>query len=113
MIAINGTELPSPTTYKVYIQDLSKGERNVNGLLLLERIATKRKIDLSWKMLTQAQFSAILNLVSGVFFTATYADPQDGTRTGTFYAGDRNIPALMVKNGIVQYSDLTFSIVER
>lgn len=67
MISINGTTLPSTTTYKVSIQDLSKGERNVNGLLLLERIATKRKIDLGWKMLTQAQFATILTLVSAVF----------------------------------------------
>ncbi|MEK4239060.1 DUF6711 family protein [Paenibacillus sp. FSL H7-0714] len=113
MIAINGTPLPSPTSYKVSIQDLSKGERNVNGLLLLERIATKRKIDLSWKMLTQAQFSAILSLVSGVFFQVEYQDPQTGVRTGTFYCGDRTAPALSFVKGVVQYSEVSFSIIER
>jgi hypothetical protein len=113
MISINGTTLPSPTTYKVSIQDLSKGERNVNGLLLLERIATKRKIDLGWKMLTQAQFSTILNLVSTVFFEVEYQDPQAGRKTGTFYAGDRSAPALFYTNGVVQYSEVTFSIIER
>lgn len=113
MISINGTPLPSPTQYDVSIQDLSKGERNVNGLLLLERIATKRKIDLSWKMLTQAQFSLILNLVSDVFFSVAYQDPQDGSRTGTFYCGDRKAPAMNYVNGIVQYREVGFSIIER
>ncbi|HEY4429562.1 MAG TPA: DUF6711 family protein [Paenibacillus sp.] len=113
MISVNGVLLPSPTQYVVSIQDLSKGERNVNGLLLLERIATKRKIDLGWKMLTEAQFANILNLVSGVFFQVAYKDPQTGDRTGTFYSGDRKAPALFVKNGVVQYSEVSFSIIER
>ncbi|CQR51486.1 DUF6711 family protein [Paenibacillus riograndensis] len=114
MISINGVTLPSPTKYQVYIQDLSKGERNVNGLLLLERIATKRKIDLSWKMLSPSQYATILRLVSPVFFNVQYQDPEDATtRSGTFYAGDRSIGALNYTNGIVQYNELSFSIIER
>lgn len=114
LITIGGVVIPTPSDYSVGIQDISKAERNANGTMIIERIATKRKIELSWKLLSKEQLNQILNLVSPVFFQVTYVDPQvGGTKTGTFYAGDRNCGVLDFKNGIPRYRDIKFNLVER
>ena len=113
MIKINGVELPTPSDYIVGIQDLSKAERNANGTMIIERIATKRKIELAWKHLSKEQLSQLFNLVSPVFFTVEYIDPQDnGFKTGTFYAGDRSVGVLDYRSGNIRWKDIKFNLVE-
>lgn len=113
MIKINGVVLPTPSDYNPGIQDISKAERNARGTMIIERIATKRKIELAWKYLSQEELSLILNLISPVFFTVEYIDPKDGRITGTFYVGDRNVGALDYINGIIRWKDIKFSLIER
>lgn len=114
LIEIDGVALPTPTDFIVGIQDLSKSERNANGTMIMERIATKRKIDLSWSYLTRDELSQLLELVSGVFFSVTYMDPQiNAMTTGTFYCGDRNIGMLDFRNGVPRYKDVKFPLIER
>lgn len=114
MIKIDGITIPTPSDYTVGIMDLSKAERNARGTLILERIATKRKIELSWNYLDKDKLSQLLNLVSPVFFQVEYIDPQDNRRkTGTFYAGDRKVGALDYRNGVIRYKDIKFNIIER
>ncbi len=114
MIKINGVELPTPSDYSVGIQDISKAERNANGTMIIERVATKRKLDLSWKHLEKSELSKVLNLVSPIFFQVEYIDPQDDRRKiGTFYAGDRSAGALDFIDGNIRYKDIKFNLVER
>lgn len=114
MIKINGTTIPTPATYQVNLQDLSKSERNANGNLIIERIATKRKIEMSWNYLSQGDLAGVLQAISGVFFTVEYIDPQDGAlKTGTFYAGDKKAGALDYQDGVIRWKDSGFSINER
>ena len=47
MIKINGVAMPAPSEYSVSIMDISKAERNAAGTMIIERIATKRKIELN------------------------------------------------------------------
>lgn len=51
MVKINDIEIPTPSGYQVGIMDISKAERNTAGTMLIERIATKRKIELMWNYL--------------------------------------------------------------
>jgi len=114
MIKINGVELPAPTTYKIGIMDISKAERNAAGTMVLDVIATKRKIEMSWKFLTNEQIKTLLQLVSDTFFDVEYLDPvTDALKTGTFYKGDRNLDAVSVVNGNIIYKDIKFNIIER
>jgi len=114
LIKINGVEIPTPSEFSVGIQDISKAERNAAGTMVIERIATKRKIELSWKYLSKEELSQILTAVSPVFFTVEYPDPQTGTnRIGTFYCGDRSCSMLDFKNGIPRYKDVSFNLIER
>lgn len=114
MIKINGITIPTPSDYKLSIQDISKAERNANGDMIIERIATKRKLELSWVHLSQEELQQLLQLVAPIFFTVSYPDPQDGTtRTGTFYCGDRSTGALDYRNGQIRWRDIKFNLVER
>ncbi|CEG26015.1 DUF6711 family protein [Bacillus sp. B-jedd] len=114
LISISGVNLPTPSEYDVGIMDLSKAERNAKGTMIIERIATKRKIELGWSFLTGDEYSRILNLVDPVFFPVTYFDPKaNGMRTGTFYAGDRQAPMMIFKNGKADWKDIQFSLIEK
>lgn len=114
MIKVNGVELPTPSDYTVGIQDISKAERNARGTMIIERIATKRKLELAWKYLTKDQLQQVLNAVSPVFFTVEYPDPQTGARrSGSFYAGDRTVGAMDYIDGNIRWKDIKFNVVER
>lgn len=114
MIKIDGVQIPTPSDYLVGIQDVSKAERNARGTMIIERIATKRKLEFSWKSLSKAQLQQLLNAVSPVFFVVEYPDPQTGQiETGTFYAGDRSVGALRYVDGEVRWIDCKFNVIER
>ena len=114
MIKINGVAIPAPTDFQVGIQDLSKAERNARGTMIIERIATKIKIEFEWIYLTKAEYQQLLNLVSPVFFTVEYPDPRTGSqRTGTFYVGDRTIGGLDFSKGEMRWKDCKFNVIER
>lgn len=113
-IKINGVELLAPSSFTVNIQDLSNAERNANGTIIIERIATKRTLNYSRDLLTAQEMSTILKQISPVFFSAEYFDPEDNAfKTGTFYCGDRKAPMMVFKNGVPYYKSLSFTLVER
>lgn len=115
MITVDGSAIPTPSDYQVGVMDLSKAERNAKGEIIIERIATKRKIEVSWKYLSQGDLANLLSKVStNIFFTVEYPDPLTGAlRTGTFYVGDRNTSMLDFKNGVPRWKEIKFNFVER
>jgi hypothetical protein len=115
MIKINGIQVPkTPSKYSTGIMDLSRARRDGTGAIVINRIATKRKIELTWKHLTGEELSNLLTLVSPVFFTVEYIDPQtNSVKTGTFYCGDRTVGAFTYKNGIIRWKDIRFNLIER
>lgn len=114
MLKINGVAIATPKTYEVTVQDLDgETNRNADGGLIRDRIAVKRKINLEWPPLTQAEISTLLTAVSGVFFTVTFPDPQLGMVTKTMYVGDRTSPAYQFKNGEVKWSGLKMNFIEK
>ena len=94
-IRINGATVKAPKSYKFSIMDLDgKTERTASGKMKRDRIATKRKLELEWGHLSDAEVSAILQAVTPVFFSVTYPDALTGNQqTRTFYVGDRTSPA--------------------
>ncbi len=114
MLKINGTLIPTPSDYGVGIMDISKAERNAAGTMIIERIATKRKIEVVYKYLSQSELSTLLAAVATVSFTLEYRDPQTGTaKTGSFYCGDRKCGAIDYKAGVTRWKDISFSLIER
>lgn len=114
MIKINGVDIATPKSYEATISDLDgESNRNANGELIRDRIAVKRKLNLEWGPLSQSEISALLNAISGVFFTVTFPDPQLGLITKTMYVGDRTAPAYSYINGEMKWQGLKMNFIEK
>jgi hypothetical protein len=114
LISIGGVALPTPSNVDVGIMDISKAERNANGLMIIERIAQKVKLSLSYNYLSAGDASTVLNAVSPVFYNVTYLDPRTNTyKTSSFYTGDRSLGMIDFINGVPRYKDVKFDLIER
>lgn len=114
MLKINGVDIAAPKVFEVTISDLDgESNRNLNGDMVRDRIAVKRKINLEWPPLSQSKISTLLTAVSSVFFTVTFPDPQQGMITKTMYVGDRTSPAYQFKDGEVKWSGLKMNFIEK
>jgi hypothetical protein len=114
MIEINNIKIPSPSSFKVGIMDISSAERNSQGDMLIDRIATKRKLDLGWKYLEPKDLSSLLQLINNVYFFVKYPDPMTGDiETKTFYVGDRNVGMYSFVKGKPVWDDISFNFIEK
>lgn len=114
MISINGVQIATPKVYEPTISDLDgESNRNANGELIRDRIAVKRKLNLEWGPLTQAEIQTLLSAVSSVFFTVTFPDPELGVITKTMYVGDRTAPAYSYIDGEVKWQGLKMNFIEK
>lgn len=114
LITANGVALPTPSDLQMGIQDISNAQRNANGLMIIQRIATKKTITLTYAYLNATDMSTILNAVSGTYFNVTYLDPiSNSTVTGSFYPGDRSLGYIDYQNGVPRYNNLKFELIER
>jgi hypothetical protein len=113
VLTFNGIPVPTPSEYLWGIYDISEAERNARGNMLIERINTKRKLELMWRYLGKSELQQLLELVSATTIDVSFQDPQTGTvRTGTFYCGDRTVGALDYRNGQVRWKDIKFNLIE-
>jgi hypothetical protein len=114
MIKINTVAISTPSEFSVGVMDVTKkAERNAAGNLIIERLATKRKLELGYKYLSQAGMATLLTAISTTTFTVEYPDPVTGAlRSGTFYAGDRNMGTIDYQASVIRWKDLKFNLVE-
>ena len=80
------------------------------------RTSRKRKLNISWTLITFAQASAILQAFSPEYFWVRYFDIEDNTwELREFYAGDRTAPVqwMNVPGRDDRVSNLSFDIIER
>lgn len=114
LVNVGGNDLPTPSDFSVGIQDISNAQRNASGLMIIERIATKRTVNISYAYLDQVTLSNVLNWVSATYFNVTYLDPQtNAMRTGSFYCGDRAMGMIDYISGTPRYKDIKFELIER
>ena len=114
LLQINGVDLPTPSDYNIGVQDITMTQRNANGTTLIERIATKKKISITYKVLSGSTLSQILTAVSYTYYDMTYLDPITNTYlTGSFFSGDRDMGMITFIDGNPIYKDLSFEFVER
>lgn len=116
MIKINGVKMPTPTSFSVTISDISSenSKRNARGDMLIDRVTTKRKIEMEWEYITLEDMSLTLKLVKDIFFLVEYPDPEEGKLiTKTFYVGDRTIPMYYIRDGRPIWKNVKFNFIER
>ena len=99
----------------VGIYDVSStADRNAQGLIVIDRVATKRKIEMEWGALTNTEISTLLSAVTAMFFTVTFPDPQTGAaKTITCYAGDRTAPVYRETSGVPLWEGLKMNFIEQ
>jgi hypothetical protein len=114
LITIGGVVVPTPSDYQVSIMDISKAERMANGTMKIDRVTTKRKIELQWNYLSRADLAIVLNAVSAESFAVVYLDPQTNTYVSDklFYCGDRSAGMLDFFNSVPRYRDIKFNLIE-
>ena len=115
MYKVNGVAMPTPKSFNVNISDLDgESNRNANGDLMRDRIATKRKLEIEYPPLDPSDISLILKAISPVFISVEYPDPQEGRFiTKTMYAGDKSSPMYSIINGQPKWSGLKFNLIEK
>lgn len=112
---IDGIDIPTPTIFKVGIEDLSSEAtgRTLDGMMHKDVVAVKDTFECTWKDLSWAESAHLINLLDGKeSFLFTYPDPRLANRwlTGTFYAGQRSLSARNLAQGY--WSDITVSIIQ-
>lgn len=113
MLKVNGMDIPTPSEFKVGIQDISKADRVASGQIVIDRIATKIKLEMSWNYLSPENLSMLLTAISEVTFNVTYPDPQTNSiLTKRFYVGDRNVGMYSYINDTPVYVNIGFNFIE-
>ena len=114
MLKIAGITVKAPTELKVGRFDLSKSGRTASGKMVMEIIATKRRVDVVWKMLTDSELEKIIDTITAnkPFFSIEYPD-AGGTNTMVCYAGDIVTSLWHTKNGIRYWEEVSIPFIEQ
>lgn len=107
-------ELPSAVDIQIGRFDLTKAQRTTDGTMQMQYIATKRRLDVTWKMLTASQVEAILDWLADhkPFFIVEYED-ANGTQQFTAYAGDIKYSPWYKKGNTRYFESFTVAFIER
>ena len=113
---IDGVAIPTPLEYQAGIEDLSSEEtgRTLDGVMHKDVVAVKDYYDCKWGTLSWADIATILNAIDGKeSFQFTHADPRVPNQfiTGTFYVGERSVPALNLNDPNKTWSELSLRFI--
>jgi hypothetical protein len=114
MLKIAGVSVKAPTDLKIGRFDLTKSGRTASGKMVMELIATKRRVDVVWKMVPDSDLQTIIDTITAnkPFFTLTYPD-AGGSNTMTCYAGDINTSLWHTINGVRYWEEVSIGFIEQ
>lgn len=115
ILQIDGVWIPDPSSLQWGIQSVSDSNagRTTDGLMHVNLITRKRKIELEWTGVSFAVASEILKAVNPETFNVTYLDALTNTRlTKKFYVGDRTAMVYSYTDGYKRYQNVAFNIIE-
>ena len=114
MLKIAGTTVKAPTELKIGRFDLTKSGRTASGKMVMDVIATKRRVDVVWKMIKDSELQTIINTITAnkPFFSLEYPD-AGGTKTMTCYAGDIVTSLWHTKNGVRYWEEVSIGFIEQ
>ena len=116
MLKVNNIEIPCPSTFVWGLQDVSAPDsgRDDSSYMHKNRVAQKRKIELSWNGKDWDTTSQILQAFNPEYINVTYPDMMSGTyETREFYVGDRSAPVKWWWIGNQRMEVVSFNIIER
>jgi phenylalanyl-tRNA synthetase beta subunit len=114
ILKVNGKFIPDPSELQWGLQSVSASNagRTMDGLMHVNLVTRKRKLELKWSGVDFDATSEILKAVNDETFKVTYFDNLNNrNETRTFYVGDRTS---MVKSYVEGYRrcDVAFNIIE-
>lgn len=116
MITINGTTIASPSSFQYNMYTIGQDYRTASAKFISKYIADKRKLELGFSILTNAEYYTIISLVksSSRIYSITYPNPNSNGSTTTMsaYTGDLNVGMVKYIGGIPMWTDLKFSAIE-
>jgi len=114
MLKIAGVTVKTPSELKVGRFDITKSNRSASGKMMMELIATKKRVDCVWTMITDNDLQVIIDTITAnkPFFTLEYPD-VGGTATMTCYAGDIVTSLWHTKNGIRYWEEVSIPFIEQ
>lgn len=105
-----------PCAYTWGLQDVSDQDsgRTLDAVMHKNRIAQKRKINLSFWGLGVAETARLLQAFNPEYIDVEYEDAMIGGRTiKTFYVGDRSAPVWIWNVDNKHYEKINFNLIER
>lgn len=112
---VDNMQIPDPTSFSGKESDLdSMGERDANGYLHRNRVATKHPLSIEYKNIPWGLITRISGLLMQEKFTFRFPNPFsiEGYTDIEAYAGDRNFTAVWSPEGQEWIGDLKVSIIE-
>jgi hypothetical protein len=116
MIKINTVDMPTPSKlYVVLLNVQSPDDRNAAGTTIIDRIATKRRLECEWAYLSPTDMATLLAAVSAtVFFTVNYYDPYDNAlKDITCHVGERAVGVYREISGVPMWVNTKMTLMER
>lgn len=119
LIKINGVDLKDPSTYDAQTSTLVDGGRNTEGYFVGDVIRyDMAKIEASWKILSDVEWSNILKLFNPVYGgnfinQVTFLDQVTNTYiTREMYVSDRKSGIKIMAGSKVYYQNPSISLIE-
>ena len=114
MLKIAGVSVKAPTDLKIGRFDLTKSGRTASGKMVMDIIATKRRVDVVWKMLTDSELENIIDTITAnkPFFSLEYPD-TGGSKSMICYAGDIVTSLWHTKNGVRYWEEVSIGFIEQ
>ena len=114
MLKIAGVTVKTPNDIKIGRFDLSKSGRAASGKMMMDIIATKRRVDVVWKMLPDDELQKILDVINAnkPFFSLEYPD-AGSSQTMTCYSGDIVTSLWHTKNGVRYWEEVSIPFIEQ
>ena len=114
MLKIAGVTVKTPSELKVGRFDLTKSNRTASGKMMMELIATKRRVDCVWRMLPDSDLKLIVDTITAnkPFFSLEYPD-TGGNETMTCYAGDIVTSLWHTKNDVRYWEEVSIGFIEQ
>ena len=88
--------------------------RTMDGEMQRMRVATKIRLDITCRPLTDTEASTVLTAIMPEYVTVVYSDPQTGTtETKTMYSNNNPASFLLMKGNVGYWDGITFPLVEK
>lgn len=115
IIKFDGVTLRDPSSMQWSLQRVSSPDagRTLDGVMHVEQVTQKRKLELSWNYISSADASTIIQAANPEYIEVYYFDFLDGEyETRTFYTGDQSIPVYTFQDDYKIVSSVSFNIIE-